>query len=114
MAIEEHSPPASVDTWLEKKYLNSKIPFGVCIYFWVVTLEIVDSCISTTSAISLNTSGFMAIGAEFQKFILMRYDTVSDFKYGFTSTLQTFQKPFGLLQVIFHAGVVRTFIRSFD
>lgn len=23
IAVEEHSPPVSVDTWLEKKYLNS-------------------------------------------------------------------------------------------
>ena len=29
MAVAEHSPPSDVDTWLEKKYLNSKIPRGV-------------------------------------------------------------------------------------
>ncbi|MNP30217.1 hypothetical protein D3C76_1232810 [compost metagenome] len=29
-------------------------------YFWVVTREIVDSCISTASAMSLSTMGFMA------------------------------------------------------
>ena len=42
IAVDEHSPPAAVLTWLEKKYLSSKIPRGVCIYLWVVTLEIVD------------------------------------------------------------------------
>ena len=40
IAVAEHSPPASVETWLEKKYLNSTIPLGVCIYFWVVTRDI--------------------------------------------------------------------------
>ena len=29
IAVAEHSPPSDVDTWLEKKYLNSKIPRGV-------------------------------------------------------------------------------------
>ena len=62
IAVDEHSPPSCVDTWLEKKYLNSNIPFGVCIYFWVVTREIVDSCISTATAISRSTSGFIAMG----------------------------------------------------
>ncbi len=60
MAVEEHSPPEPVLTWLEKKYFSSNIPRGVCMYFWVVTLEIVDSCISTASAMSWSTSGFMA------------------------------------------------------
>ena len=29
IAVAEHSPPLAVDTWLEKKYLNSKMPRGV-------------------------------------------------------------------------------------
>lgn len=29
IAVAEHSPPLAVETWLEKKYLNSKIPRGV-------------------------------------------------------------------------------------
>ena len=60
MAVDEHSPPESVATWLEKKYLSSKIPCGVCINFCVVTREIVDSCMSTISAMSCSTSGFIA------------------------------------------------------
>src|SRR6056297_2751278 len=60
MAVEEHSPPAVVATWLEKKYLSSKIPRGVCMYLFVVTREMVDSCISTSSAMSCSTRGFMA------------------------------------------------------
>ena len=43
IAVAEHSPPSEVDTWLEKKYLNSKIPRGVWMYFCVVTRDIVDS-----------------------------------------------------------------------
>ena len=42
IAVDEHSPPSSVLTWLEKKYLSSNMPRGVCMYFWVVTLEMVD------------------------------------------------------------------------
>ena len=33
IAVDEHSPPFSVLTWLEKKYLSSNMPRGVCIYF---------------------------------------------------------------------------------
>ena len=36
---------------MDVKYLSSNIPRGVCIYFCVVTREIVDSCMSTASAI---------------------------------------------------------------
>ncbi len=60
IAVDEQAPPKSVLTWLEKKYFNSKMPRGVCIYFRVVTLEMVDSCISRVSAISCRTSGFIA------------------------------------------------------
>ncbi len=40
----EAAPPVSVATWLPKKYLSSKVPRGVSMYFCVVTREIVDSC----------------------------------------------------------------------
>src|SRR5690554_5192426 len=60
IAVEENSPPAAVPTWLEKKYLSSNIPRGVCMYFCVVTREMVDSCMLTASAISCSTSGFIA------------------------------------------------------
>src|SRR5690349_18236751 len=33
IAVEEASPPASVATWLPKKYFNSNMPCGVSIYF---------------------------------------------------------------------------------
>ncbi len=60
MAVDEHSPPSSVLTWLEKKYFSSKMPRGVCMYFWVVTRDMVDSCMSTAWAISERISGFIA------------------------------------------------------
>ena len=59
IAVDEHSPPFAMLTWLEKKYFSSKIPRGVCMYFWVVTLDMVDSCISMASAMSRRTIGFM-------------------------------------------------------
>ena len=57
MAVDDTDPPCSDPSWLLKKYLNSKIPRGHERYFWVVTLEIVDSCMPTASAISLSTKG---------------------------------------------------------
>ena len=42
--MEEAAPPASVATWLPKKYFSSKVPRGVAMYFCVVTREIVLSC----------------------------------------------------------------------
>src|SRR6185312_3600396 len=39
IAVEEAAPPASVATWLPKKYFSSKVPRGVAMYFCVVTRE---------------------------------------------------------------------------
>ena len=39
IAVEEAAPPASVATWLPKKYLSSKVPRGVAMNFCVVTRE---------------------------------------------------------------------------
>ena len=58
--LEWASPSPSPPTWLEKKYLSSKTPRGVWMNFWVVTREMVDSCISTASAMSARISGFIA------------------------------------------------------
>src|SRR5450830_223288 len=33
IAVDEASPPASVATWLPKKYFNSNMPCGVSMYF---------------------------------------------------------------------------------
>ena len=44
IAVEEAAPPASVATWLPKKYLSSKVPRGVAMNFCVVTREMVLSC----------------------------------------------------------------------
>src|SRR5438034_2776203 len=60
IAVEEAAPPASVATWLPKKYLSSKVPRGVAMYFCVVTREIVLSCRLRVSAISRRTSGRIA------------------------------------------------------
>ena len=60
MAVDEAAPPVSVATWLPKKYLNSSTPRGVDMYFCVVTREIVDSCSSSSSAISRRVSGRIA------------------------------------------------------
>src|SRR2546422_9872697 len=60
IAVEEAAPPASVATWLPKKYLSSKVPRGVAMYFCVVTREVVLSCRLSTCAISRNTSGRIA------------------------------------------------------
>ena len=60
MAVLEWASPLPLPpTWLEKKNLSSKTPRGVWMYFWVVTREMVDSCISTTSAMLARISGFM-------------------------------------------------------
>src|SRR6185437_8925592 len=41
IAVAEALPPSSVDTPLEKKYLSSNVPRGVCRYLRVVTREMV-------------------------------------------------------------------------
>ena len=58
--VEDWSSPLADDRWLEKKYLNSNTPRGVCMYLLVVTREIVDSCIPISSAMSRKTIGFIA------------------------------------------------------
>src|SRR3569832_1870637 len=58
IAVAEHTPPVDVLTWLEKKYLSSKMPRGVHMYFLVVTREMVDSCMPTVSATSCSTNTF--------------------------------------------------------
>src|SRR5258706_1623190 len=68
MAVAEQAPPVSVETWLPKKYLSSKMPRGVSMYFCVVTREIVESCRPTASAISRSTSGRMATSPCSKKF----------------------------------------------
>ena len=60
IAVDEIVAPEDPLTWLEKKYFSSKTPLGVCMYFWVVIREIVDSCISKELAISFKTRGFIA------------------------------------------------------
>src|SRR5438477_4557162 len=60
IAVDEAAPPASVATWLPKKYFSSKVPRGVAMYFCVVTREIVLSCRLSVSAISRSTSGRIA------------------------------------------------------
>src|SRR5678815_514406 len=60
IAVEEAAPPASVATWLPKKYLSSKVPRGVAMYFCVVTREMVLSCRLSVCAISRSTRGRMA------------------------------------------------------
>ena len=44
IAVVEAAPPASVATWLPKKYFSSKVPRGVACTSAVVTREMVDSC----------------------------------------------------------------------
>ncbi len=60
IATDETSAPSVPATWLEKKYRNSKMPRGVCMYFPVVTREIVDSCMLTASATSRRIIGSIA------------------------------------------------------
>ena len=60
MAVAEHVPPLSVATELPKKYLSSNTPRGVSMYLLLVTLEMVDSCNSNSSAISRRTIGRIA------------------------------------------------------
>src|SRR5687767_13598370 len=60
IAVDEAAPPASVATWLPKKYLSSKVPRGVAMNFCVVTREIVLSCSPRVDAISRSTSGRIA------------------------------------------------------
>src|SRR5690606_37147789 len=60
IAVLEAAPPLSVATWLPKKYLSSKVPCGVSMYFCVVTRETVDSWSPRVSAISRRTSGRIA------------------------------------------------------
>src|SRR5207237_4776127 len=60
IAVEEAAPPASVATWLPKKYLSSRVPRGVAMYFCVVTRGMVLSCRLSVSAISRRTRGRIA------------------------------------------------------
>src|SRR5687767_8365521 len=60
MAVDEAAPPASVATWLPKKYFSSKVPRGVAMNFCVVTREMVLSCRLRVEAISRSTSGRIA------------------------------------------------------
>src|SRR2546430_1723731 len=60
IAVEDAAPPASVATWLPKKYLSSKVPRGVAMYFCVVTREMVLSWSPSVCAISRSTSGRIA------------------------------------------------------
>ena len=61
MAVAEHAPPVSVETWLPKKYLSSKMPRGVSMYFCVVTREIAQALGLHESTISrVTTQKFMA------------------------------------------------------
>ncbi|MNT24402.1 hypothetical protein D3C72_1598710 [compost metagenome] len=66
--MEEAAPPVSVETWLPKKYFNSKVPMGVAMYLFVVTREMVDSCKPSVSAISRKTKGRIAISPCVKKF----------------------------------------------
>src|SRR6185436_3314212 len=52
-AVDEAPPPSAASTWLEKKYLSSNTPRGVCMYLLDVTREMVDSCMSMAWAMSL-------------------------------------------------------------
>src|SRR5712692_721456 len=60
IAVEDAAPPASVATWLPKKYFSSKVPRGVAMYFCVVTREMVLSWRPSVLAISRSTSGRIA------------------------------------------------------
>src|SRR5580704_8233577 len=51
------APPSCAAIEAVKKYLSSKRPRGVAIYLLDVTLETVDSCTPTASAIVLRSSG---------------------------------------------------------
>src|ERR1700682_3818386 len=51
------APPSCAAIEAVKKYLSSKRPRGVAIYLLEVTLETVDSCTPTASAIVLRSSG---------------------------------------------------------
>lgn len=54
-------------------------------YFCVVTREIVDSCISTSSATSFKTIGFIASSPYSKKVLLLLHDAVSNLKQGFVT-----------------------------
>ena len=54
MAVDAMASPVSPETRLEKKYLSSNVPLGVCMYLRLVARETVDSCNSTSAAMSAN------------------------------------------------------------
>src|SRR3546814_4339908 len=51
------SPPVSVASSREKKYLNSRIPMGVAMYLLAVARETVDSWISSSADTSRSIRG---------------------------------------------------------
>ena len=59
--------PSSVSRALEKKYLNSKVPTGVCMYLPAAARETVDSAMPSLSAIALRPRGFKARGPSVKK-----------------------------------------------
>src|SRR5262245_30557148 len=58
-AVDDAPPPSAASTWLEKKYLSSNTPRGVCMYLLDVTREMVDSCMSVACGMSLWIIGRM-------------------------------------------------------
>ena len=67
IAVAEQAPPLAVAISREKKYFSSNTPTGVAMYLLLVTRETVDSCRSSSSAISRRPSGFIAIAPNSRK-----------------------------------------------
>ena len=61
MAVPEQALPLALIIARLKKYFSSSTPNGVAMYLLLVTRETVLSWTPTSSAISFNPSGFMAM-----------------------------------------------------
>ena len=76
-----------------KKYFIGKMPCGVCMYLFVVTRLIVDSCMPMSSATSLRTIGFRLGNALLEKFALKFDDAFGHFVDRFVALFHALDEP---------------------
>ena len=105
IAVDETSPPECVLTCDEKKYLSSKMPMGVSMYFCVVTREMVDSCKPTASAMSCSTRGRMP-WSPWSKKSFYPHNFCGNSKKRLIALLKAFNKPARLLHLFLEVGLI--------
>ena len=101
-AVEDAPPPSAASTWLEKKYLSSNTPRGVCMYLLDVTREMVDSCMSMACGDVLEDHRPHAFLAVLEERGLALDDAACHFHEGFVADFQALEQPARFLQLGAH------------